>query len=641
MSNQKCIKCEKNTASVFAETIKGGEVFTEGFCLDCAREMGLKTQKEHPKSSRLDEFGVSLTKKATEGKIGKIIGRDKEIRQIIEVLCGRKKNNPVLLGEPGVGKTVLVEWIAKLILDGKVPEKLKNKEVFQIEVTEMMAGTGFSGTLEENIKVILDEVDRRGDVILFIDEIHRIKGAGVTVGDPHGDIANILKNSLTSDGFMLIGATTPTEYRNIEDDPALERRFQPIILEEPSIEETISILTGTKDVIESYYDITISESVSKLAVMLADKYIMDRFRPDNAITLVERAARKLYVSNDLALSENKPVTRELEDRDLRIAIEEMTKIPVANISDDDTKQLLQVESKMKEKIIGQDDAIVTVCSAIKRKRVGTSKKLKPASFIFIGSSGVGKTEFAKRLNEELFGKGGKLIRLDMSEYMTGNLTKILGTRYLNTLQKGQLTDVRTNPFCVVLLDEIEKAHPDVMNIFLQVLDDGHLTDGTGKKLNFKHAIIIMTTNAGSTIKENAVGFNRKANQDNRQKAEDALKQFLRPELINRVDEIVYFNILTEENIRDISRLVLDEFCKAMVERDPSVKVTYSESMLDFLAENAYSEEYGARNLRRYVQKEIEAPVADAILKNHTNPITEIELSVSDDAIKISNNSGNN
>jgi ATP-dependent Clp protease ATP-binding subunit ClpA len=663
MSEQICSICKKNPASEIITKIKSGRLIKENVCSQCAQGVGDATSgkpapakdKPTPKSdnstpvkehavhkkakfkSYLDDYGTSLTQKAAAGKMQKVIGREKEIEQVIQVLCRRHKCNPCLIGEPGVGKTVIAEWLAQRIINGDVPGKLRGKEIYELDVTSLMESTGLSGDLEARVKLILNDVESRGNVILFIDEIHRIIGAGVTIGNPSGGIDNMLKPYLARDGFSLISATTLSEYRIIEQDAAFERRFQPIIIEEPSIEETVEIMLGIKDIYEQRNDVKINEEVIRKTVTLADRYIMDRFFPDKAITLLDQASTNLYVLNEKARATSTLVIDELASKDIAKVIEGMTKIPVTDIDEDDTAHLLALEEKMKESIIGQDNAVETVCAAIKRKRVGTSRKQKPISFIFIGSSGVGKTEFAKRLNKELFGSGGKLVRLDMSEYMHDyQVSRIIGSSpgYIGYGNKGQLDAVRNNPFCVVLLDEIEKAHPDVMNIFLQVLDDGHLTSSVGKKIYFKHAIIIMTTNAGSTIKEKMVGFNRSADEASREQAEDALKKFLRPELINRVDEIVYFNHLTEDNIRDIARIVLDELCKSMAERENPIKLTYGDEMLNYLAKNGHSTEYGARNLRRFVQKEIEDKIANKILENKSTPITTMSLSLVDDEVKV-------
>jgi len=641
MSENICSNCGKHPATCSLAKIKNGREFEEGLCTKCAQEMGVIPSDEsvpakdkQRKYSPLNLHGTSLTNKAREGKVQKVIGREKEIDQVIQVLCRMSKSNPCLIGEPGVGKTVIAEWLAQRIINNDVPGKLLNKEVYLLDVTTLIADTSRVGELEKRVLAILKDVEDRGNVILFIDEIHRIIGAGVTEGNPSGGIDNMLKPALARGDFQLISATTLSEYRIIEQDAAFERRFQPITIDEPSIEDTVEIILGIKDIYEQHNDIIITEDEVTKAVKLADKYLLGRFFPDKAITLIDQASTNLYVSNEKARAARKPVTKELTTKDINRVLEDLTKIPVTEISEDDSNHLSELEEKMKESIIGQDDAIETVCAAIKRKRVNTSKKLKPASFIFIGSTGIGKTEFAKRLNEELFGSGGELVRLDMSEYMHSyQVARILGT-YYGSGNRSSLDTVRSKPFCVVLLDEIEKADPDVMNIFLQVLDDGHITNNQGKKIDFRHAIIIMTTNAGSTIKDKVVGFNRSADDESREQATDALKGFLRPELINRVDDIVYFNNLTKANIRDIAHIVLDELCKSMAERENPIKLTYSEDILDYLAEGGYSSEYGARNLRRFVQKEIEDQIANEILKKRETPITTIKLSVLDDTVKM-------
>jgi len=639
-----CSKCGKHPTIRTVTKIKNGEAIEEGICKKCAQEMGI-IASESPAASRnkdksfsyLDQFGVSLSQKAAEGKILKVIGREKEIEQVIQVLCRMHKSNPCLIGEPGVGKTVIAEYLAQRIYDNDVPGKLQDKEVYLLDVTTLMAATGLSGDLEDRIGKILKDVENRGNVILFIDEIHRIVGAGVTIGNPSGGIDNMLKPALARGEFQLISATTLGEYRIIEQDPAFERRFQPVIIDEPSVDETVEILLGIKDSYEQCNNIVISEDVIRKAVKLADRYITSKFFPDKAITLIDQAAANLYVLNEKAGSSQTTVSKELTVQDITRVIEDQTKIPVTDISEDDSDHLSVLEEKMKESIIGQDDAIETVCAATKRKRVGTSNKLKPLSFIFVGSTGIGKTEFAKRLNEKLFGTGGALVRLDMSEYMHSyQIQRILGTPkvFSDFGERSSLDSVRSKPFCVVLLDEIEKAHPDVMNIFLQILDDGHVTNEQGKKIDFRHAIIIMTSNAGSTIKEKMVGFNRSADESSREQATDALKEFLRPELINRVDEIVYFNLLTKDNIRDIARIVIDDLCKTMADKDEPIKITYSEDLLDYLAEKSYSSEYGARSLRRFVQKEIEDQIANVIVENRATPISAMELSVLDDGVKV-------
>ena len=649
MEDNNCSKCGNKPGVFPVKKIKGGTPVEELLCKDCAEEItgGQSTQQFVGKKEKqsnygyLDKYAISLSELAAEGKILKVIGRDKEIAQVIQVLCRKFKCNPCLIGEPGVGKTVIAEWLAQLIHDKKVPEMLQNKEVYALDMTALQAGTGIIGTLEERILKILKEVENRGNIILFIDEVHRIVGAGSTNTDPSGDAANMLKPGLARGDFMLISATTLDEYRRIEKDSALERRLQPIVIDESSVDDTIEIFSGIKEEFENRNKIEIPDDVISNAVKLADKYILDRYFPDKAITLFDQAGTNLYIQNDKEYREGKSsVDNVLSVNDIIKVIEDQTRIPIMQTGEDETIQLLELEKNMKECIIGQDEAIETVCSAIRRKRVSVSGKLKPVSFVFIGSTGIGKTELGKILNKKMFSSGGSLVRLDMSEFQdTADLSKILGAApgLVGHGETGQLEKVRKNPFCVVLVDEIEKAHPDVMNIFLQILDEGHIKDAQSRKIDFRHAIIIMTSNAGSTVKEKTLGFNRSGNGDAKERAIDALKKFLKPELINRLDGVVYFNNLSKDDIRNIAGILLDDLCNTLAEREEGpIMLSYDEVILDLLAEKGYSEEYGARNLRRMIESDIENEIAICILESRKNNSTLniLNLVVQDDKIKV-------
>jgi ATP-dependent Clp protease ATP-binding subunit ClpA len=652
MAEKNCSKCGKQPGTIPVKKVKGGVTVEELLCIACAEEIaGGKSSSQQQsrkeklnKSPNLDRYAVSLSELAAEGKILKVIGREKEIEQTIQVLCRKFKCNPCLIGEPGVGKTVIAEWLAQLIHDKKVPAMLQGKEVYSLDMTALQAGTGIIGTLEDRVSKILKEVENRGNIILFVDEVHRIVGAGSTNTDPSGDTANMLKPALARGKFMMISATTLDEYRQLEKDSALERRLQPIIIDEPSIDDTIEILLSIKEKYENRFEdhkIVIPDGVIRSAVRLADKYIVDRFFPDKAITLIDQAGTNRYLQNDKERREGaSSVDNTLSVKDVIKVIEDQTKIPVMQSGEEETLRLLELEKNMKKGIIGQDEAIETVCSAIRRKRVSISRKLKPVSFVFIGPTGVGKTELGKKLNEELFGPGGALVRLDMSEFQNSiDLSKILGAApgYVGYGKTGQLEGVRKNPFCVVLVDEIEKAHPDVMNIFLQILDDGHIKDGQSRKIDFRHAIIIMTSNAGSTVKEKTLGFNRSGDSDAKERAVDALKKFLKPEIINRLDGVVYFKNLSQDSIRSIAKILLEDLCKSLAEREENpLKLSYGDEVLDHLAKDGYSEEYGARNLRRMVESDIENEIAILILESLKNQCTlsALKLVVQDDMIKV-------
>jgi len=647
------------------------------------REQKEKEQAEQGGKKRkyLESYCISLTRRAAGGKLDRIVGRETETERVIQILNRRQKNNPCLIGEPGVGKTAIAEGLAQRIYDGNVPYKLRAKEVFLLDLTALVAGTQFRGQFESRMKGLVEEIRNHGNVILVIDEVHTLVGAGDAEGSMNA--ANILKPALSRGEIQVIGATTFTEYRkHIEKDSALERRFQPVIVTEPSIAETIDIIMGIRHYYEDYHGVSIPDDIARQAVILSERYISDRFLPDKAIDLIDEAcsdmnlkdaliARKDAISKDKAdlLKEREMIissptandyarlaeirsmelrlTNELELLEQRGApaltldnlarvIELWTKIPASSIREDEYKRLAELDARLKEHIIGQDDAVAKVCAAIRRNRVGISPKRKPVSFIFIGSTGVGKTELVKRLAADLFDSPESLIRLDMSEFMEKHaVSRIIGSPpgYVGYDEAGQLTEkIRRRPYSVILFDEIEKAHPDVMNILLQILDDGHITDAHGRNINFENTVIIMTTNAGSDKKDGMVGFNRTINEQDKEKAEKALKDFLRPEFINRVDEIVYFNHLSEEDFKIIARLMLDELRDSMAEKP--IELRYDDSLIEYLTEKSFSQTYGARNLRRLIQKEIEDRIASEMINNYSSPVTQVGLTAVNGEIQI-------
>jgi len=644
-------------------------------------------EKEGTGSKRrkyLENYCISLTRKAADSKLDKIVGRDTETERVVQILNRRQKNNPCLIGEPGVGKTAIAEGLSQRIYNGDVPQKLRSKEVYLLDLTALVAGTQFRGQFESRMKGLVEEIRAHGNVILVIDEVHSLVGAGDAEGSMNA--ANILKPALSRGEIQVIGATTFTEYRkHIEKDAALERRFQPVVVSEPSVNESIEIIIGIKGYYETFHGVHISDEMARQAVVLAERYITDRFLPDKAIDLIDEAcsdmnlkseiiARKdaiakekadLQKERDLILSapDGSDYARlaEIRSMDFRLTdelnvlenegkpaltidnlarvIELWTKIPASNIREDEYKRLSELNIRLKEHIMGQDEAVDNVCSAIKRNRVGISAKRKPVSFIFIGSTGVGKTELVKRLALDLFDSPESLIRLDMSEFMEKHaVSRIIGSPpgYVGYDDAGQLTEkIRRKPYSVVLFDEIEKAHPDVMNILLQILDDGHITDAQGRSINFENTIIIMTTNAGSDRKDGAVGFNRTTDEQGKEKAEKALKDFLRPEFINRVDEIIYFNHLNEDAFKEIARLMLSELREAMAEKH--IELHYDESLVEYLTQKAFSQAYGARNLRRLIQKEIEDMIATEIISNYATPLRYVNLSSNEGAVQVVSN----
>ncbi len=641
-----------------------------------------KERGESRKRKFLDNYCISLTKRAAEGRLDKMIGREEEIERVIQILNRRQKNNPCLIGEPGVGKTAIAEGLAQMIYEGKVPYKLRDKEVLLLDLTSLVAGTQFRGQFESRMKGLIDEVKSQGNIILVIDEVHNIVGAGDAEGSMNA--ANILKPALSRGEIQVIGATTFSEYRkHIEKDSALERRFQPVTVNEPSIEDSIEIIKGIRKYYEDYHGVKISDEIARQAVILSERYITDRFLPDKAIDLIDEAcsdvnlknenfaksaelrkemadiakerdmlmssaekegdyerlaqlrSMELKITDELAQIENKGVP-ELGVENLARIIELWTKIPASSIKEDEHKKLAELDQRLKKHIVGQDEAIAAVCAAIKRNRVGISVKNKPVSFIFVGSTGVGKTELVKRLAEDMFHAPESLIRLDMSEYMEKHsVSRLIGSPpgYVGYDEAGQLTEkIRRKPYSVVLFDEIEKAHPDVLNILLQVLDDGRITDAQGRTVNFENTIIIMTTNAGSERKEGTVGFNRTVAEQGKDKAMKALQDFLRPEFINRVDEVVYFNHLTEENFRNIAVIMLEELHDSLKEK--GIELTYDDTVIDYLVKESYSVTYGARNLRRAVQKDIEDKIAAELVDNYTANIKKVGVTAAEGKIQV-------
>lgn len=756
-----CSRCNKNVAVLFIQKMENGRSLSEGLCLKCAKELGIKyvqdicdnmgiseeelegisnemmaafegvenlsdagfeggdeesgktatfpfldklfgaqpdpgdaqrpgreSNKEKNGSARgqkrkfLENYCISLTRRAQEGKLDRIVGRVEETDRVIQILNRRNKNNPCLIGEPGVGKTAIAEGLAQRIVEGTVPYKLRDKEVYLLDLTALVAGTQFRGQFESRMKGLIEEIKKQGNIILVIDEVHSIVGAGDAEGSMNA--ANILKPALSRGEIQVIGATTFAEYRkHIEKDSALERRFQPVVISEPSIEETIEIIKGIAHYYEDFHGVTISEEIARQAVILSERYITDRFLPDKAIDLLDEAASDVNLSNktiaraseirkekeDLAREREMILTSEsgsdyqrlaiLRSREIQLdaelsalekagkppltmdnlarVIELWTRIPASSIREDEFEKLSKLNERLKKHLVGQDEAINVVCSAIKRNRVGISAKRKPVSFIFVGSTGVGKTELVKRLAADLFNSPESLIRLDMSEFMEKHaVSRLIGSPpgYIGYDEAGQLTEkVRRKPYSVILFDEIEKAHPDVLNILLQILDDGRITDAQGRTVNFENTIIIMTTNAGSDKKDGSVGFGRTVNEQSKDKAMKALKAFLRPEFINRVDEIVYFNKLSEEDFVRIADIMMRELRDSMA--DKNMKLIYDDRLLEYLAKKSYSLTYGARNLRRLIQKEVEDAITEIIISNYATPVKTVTVTAGEDKVEIS------
>ena len=635
------------------------------------RPAGEKGQPKAPKRKFLDSYCISLTQRAKEGRLDQLIGRNRELERVIQILNRRQKNNPCLIGEPGVGKTAIAEGLAQKIAAGDVPYKLLDKEVYLLDLTALVAGTQFRGQFESRMKGLIEEIKKLGNIILVIDEVHNIVGAGDAEGSMNA--ANILKPALSRGELQVIGATTLNEYRkHIEKDTALERRFQPVIVEEPSIEDSVRVIEGIAPYYESFHQVAVSPAMCRLAVTMSERYITDRYLPDKAIDLIDEACSNVNLHNK-ALARLNAVDKELADlakekevmmaaateesykrladiKSLELRLEEekqgleseahpalkeehlanvielWTNIPASRIQEQEFQRLAKLEERLESHVIGQDEAVKAVSAAIRRGRVGISPKHKPVSFIFVGSTGVGKTELVKQLAADLFDTPESLIRLDMSEFMEKHaVSRIIGSPpgYVGYDEAGQLTEkIRRKPYCVVLFDEIEKAHPDVLNILLQILDDGRITDAHGRTVNFENTVIVMTTNAGSNSKTGSVGFGRAANEMGKERALKALNDFLRPEFINRVDEIVHFNQLTEENFRGIAAIMLRELAETLREKD--ISFTWEESLMDYLVKKSYSAAYGARNLRRLIQKELEDAIASRLIESYQYPVTHLK-----------------
>ena len=763
-----CSKCKKNVAVIFVTKIEGGKTLTEGLCLKCAKEMGIKPvddimkrmgisedeleglnsemieafqgmesmmagdqnqdddsdeiesqtatfpflnklfggerQEDLPaetpgharpsgdgekherggkqkKHKFLDTYCLNLTQKARSGALDRVVGREVETERVIQILNRRQKNNPCLIGEPGVGKTAIAEGLAQRIAQKEVPFKLQDKEVYLLDLTALVAGTQFRGQFESRMKGLIEEVKKLGNIILVIDEVHNLVGAGDAEGSMNA--ANILKPALSRGEIQVIGATTFNEYRKyIEKDAALERRFQPVTVNEPTLEEAVDIIRGIAHYYESFHGVVISPEIARQAVVLSERYITDRFLPDKAIDLLDEAcsdvnlknksisrlaelkkeradldlelnmltersdeadyarmaairSRNLQLDQEIAVLEEEPKPA-LTVENLARIIELWTKIPASKVKAQEYGQLRELESRLKKRIIGQDEAISQVAAAIRRGRVGISPKKRPISFIFVGPTGVGKTELVKCLADDLFDSVETLIRLDMSEYMEKHsVSKLIGSPpgYVGYDEAGQLTEkIRRKPYSVILFDELEKAHPDVLNILLQILDDGRITDAQGRTVNFENTIIIMTSNAGSDQKEASVGFGRSLTEQNKEKTMKALRAFLRPEFLNRVDAVVSFNSLTEDNFREIAGIMLRELQESLERR--GIALTWDDTLVDFLVKDAYSVTYGARNLRRSIQKHVEDPISEKIIDSFMEPLHAVQLSARDGAVQL-------
>ena len=637
-------------------------------------------EKERKKYKFLSAHCENLTLKAKDGKIDRIVGRDKEIERVIQILNRRTKNNPCLIGEPGVGKTAIAEGIAQRLADGNVPVMLQGKELYLLDMTSLVAGTQFRGQFESRVKGLLDDVRKVGNAILFIDEVHSLVGAGDAEGSMNA--ANILKPALSRGEIQVIGATTFDEYRkHIEKDAALERRFQPVTVDQPTIEQTVEILKGIKKYYEDFHRVIVTDDIARRAVLYSERYINDRFLPDKAIDLLDEACSCASLRNKVLaqydeynrqigvyqhvidseeqkekdidyekLAENKAKVLQLQsqadsikqealgqkvtDEDLAKVIELWTGIPASKIQESELQRVAGLEEALKKRIIGQDEAVRLVSAAVRRSRVQISKKRRPASFIFVGPTGVGKTELVKALSEELFDQQNPLIRLDMSEFMEKHsVARIIGAPpgYVGYDEAGQLTEkVRRRPYSVVLFDEIEKAHPDVMNILLQILDEGKITDAQGRVVSFESTVIVMTSNCGSEQRSASLGFNKTPSDIARERVMQSLSEFLRPEFLGRVDEIVIFNQLTEEDFVKIAALMLGELKEPLA--DKGITLVWEDEALRLLAHKAHGKQGGARDLRRLIRKEVEDKICSLLVDRYQNQPAGISIGAEDDKV---------
>ena len=761
MQAKLCTKCKKNIAVVFITKMENGVTMNEGYCLKCARSLGIPQidqavkqmgfsdedldtltdemssmfaqidsgdsdeddmdsqtatfpmlnqlfgsvapgskedkpakheaesdkagadapKRKHKKHKFLDNYCMDLTARARAGELDNIIGRDTETERVIQILNRRQKNNPCLIGEPGVGKTAIAEGLAQRIAAGDVPFKLRNKEVFLLDLTSLVAGTQFRGQFESRMKSLIGEIKECGNIILVIDEVHNLVGAGDAEGSMNA--ANILKPALSRGEIQVIGATTYNEYRkHIEKDAALERRFQPVSVAEPTIEEACQIMQGIAKNYAQFHGVSISPEIARQCVILSERYITDRFLPDKAIDLLDEACSDVNLRCK-EISRMAELKKERDDYELELQmltedtenehferlahirsklckiaaeietleqvpppavtienlariIELWTKVPASKIKAQEYQQLKGLSDRLKEHIVGQDEAVEAVSNAIRRNRVGISPKKRPVSFIFVGPTGVGKTELVKQLADDLFDSLDALIRLDMSEYMEKHtVSKLIGSPpgYVGYDEAGQLTEkIRRKPYSVILFDEIEKAHPDVLNILLQMLDDGRVTDSQGRTVNFENTVIVMTSNAGSEGRVSSMGFGRSDSDVVKDKTMKALREFLRPEFLNRVDEIITFNHLTEENFLGIADIMLGELAESLDAR--GVKLTWDADLGKYLVKKAYSMTYGARNLRRTIQKDLEDPISERIIDSFESPISQIHIQVNEDQIQV-------
>lgn len=642
-----------------------------------------KEKKEKPRKLKfLSNYATNLTERARDGKLDNIIGRDKEIARVIQILSRRQKNNPCLIGEPGVGKTAIAEGIAQKIVSDDVPYHIKGKELYLLDLTAMVAGTQFRGQFESRVKGLVEEVKSLGNVILFIDEVHNLVGAGDSA-EGSMNAANILKPALSRGEVQVIGATTFKEYRKyIEKDAALERRFQPVTVAEPTLSDTIEVLEGIRKYYEDYHKVKIDDVTLRMCAILSERYINDRFLPDKAIDLLDEACARTSIRSP-ELAELADISKELEEKnsellsleseespdfekiaevkadiirieerhkqvkektdnikvseeDLSKVIELWTGIPANKVVETEFSKIRNLKESLSKRVIGQEEAIDVVSKAVKRTRVGLSKRRRPASFIFVGPTGVGKTELVKVLGEELFDATEPLIRVDMSEYMERHsVAKLIGSPpgYVGYDEAGQLTEkVRRRPYSVVLFDEIEKAHPDVMNVLLQILDEGKITDAQGRNVSFENTVIVMTSNAGSTLQDTGVGFNKTAKEISKEKAMKGLRDFLRPEFLGRVDEIVVFNPLTEENYADICALMLDEMKEPLLEK--GIEFVYDRKACEYIAHKSHNQKLGARDIRRVIRKEVEDKIASVLIDELKIEAKKLSLTSENGELKV-------